>query len=64
MRTGFKSQHGSFIDRASDSLLQSISWGPAIGITGDKIRYQTNGTYVDAYIPDALSFLRALRRTA
>jgi len=30
---------------------QTISWGPAIGITGDN-SLQTNGTYVDAYIPD------------
>ncbi|HXB61015.1 MAG TPA: hypothetical protein VNU95_15695 [Candidatus Acidoferrales bacterium] len=32
---------------------QSISWGPAIGIAGDN-SLQTNGTYVDAYIPDTL----------
>ena len=30
---------------------QAISWGPAIGITGDN-SLQTNGTYLDAYIPD------------
>ncbi len=30
---------------------QTISWGPAIGITGDN-SLQTNGTYLDAYIPD------------
>jgi hypothetical protein len=30
---------------------QTINWGPAIGITGDN-SLQTNGTYVDAYIPD------------
>lgn len=30
---------------------QSINWGPAIGITGDN-SLQTNGTYLDAYIPD------------
>lgn len=30
---------------------QTINWGPAIGITGDN-SLQTNGTYLDAYIPD------------
>lgn len=30
---------------------QTISWGPAIGITGDN-SLQTNGDYLDAYIPD------------
>ena len=30
---------------------QTINWGPAIGITGDN-SLETNGTYVDAYIPD------------
>jgi hypothetical protein len=30
---------------------QAINWGPAIGITGDN-SLQTNGTYVDAYIPN------------
>jgi hypothetical protein len=29
---------------------QTINWGPAIGITGDN-SLQTNGTYLDAYIP-------------
>ena len=29
---------------------QTISWGPAIGITGDN-SLQTNGDYLDAYIP-------------
>jgi len=32
---------------------QGISWGPAIGITGDN-SLQTNGIYLDAYIPDTL----------
>jgi hypothetical protein len=32
---------------------QGINWGPAIGITGDN-SLETNGTYVDAYIPDTL----------
>jgi hypothetical protein len=30
---------------------QTINWGPAIGITGDN-SLQTNGIYLDAYIPD------------
>jgi hypothetical protein len=30
---------------------QTISWGPAIGIAGDN-SLQTNGTYLDAYIPN------------
>ena len=30
---------------------QNINWGPPIGITGDN-SLQTNGTYLDAYIPD------------
>jgi hypothetical protein len=46
------------INHSSPALLtvlptppQGISWGPAIGITGDN-SLQTNGIYVDAYIPD------------
>lgn len=30
---------------------QTVNWGPAIGITGDN-SLQTNGVYVDAYIPN------------
>ena len=30
---------------------QTVNWGPAIGITGDN-SLQTNGLYLDAYIPD------------
>jgi hypothetical protein len=30
---------------------QTINWGPAIGITGDN-SLQTNGNYLDAYVPD------------